>query len=267
MNKKSLLPMVPVRRKQRMLLGALFLLAGAGVHAGSAPASSSSVPGVLLGYGADRGQGPQVFMAEHHPQQFIERFRQACKNKRPIWALGLSAKLVCTQLELVPEGGDGPVYALHLQATGQLRGAHSAVVFSLNKIATMKSAARRLEQSEIAKLLAVYKSSALQAAVNNAIGRDLVQIFDIPAKRSSIYILKWKHVRDNYLSNDHFLVINRVEDRYFSVGNFEGQIVRYLDVDNDGVPEVQRSIECDGSCEAITSISRNVRDLVSIYNH
>lgn len=55
--------------------------------------------------------------------------------------------------------------------------------------------------------------------------------------------------------------------KFFSAGNFEGEIVGFIDVNNDGIPEVQRSIGCDGRCEAITSIYKNTDDFVSVYNH
>ena len=249
-------------------IAALLLLCCLRTEAGSAPASSSKVPGVLLGFAYEGMHGIEAYFETGHSKGFIDAFKDACVRKKRIWALGMPSVFVCTKLEYIEEAGNGPVYALQLSAKDGPSHARSAIVLSLEPLSIYPLVPRQLEASETHGLQSVYKSGSLSQAIKAAVDTGDIRILDIKNKSSSIYIAKWKRVRSSEDSdNDHYLVINRDGEKFFSAGNFEGSILGFVDINNDGVPEVQRSINCDGTCEAITSIYRNTRDLVSIYNH
>ncbi len=241
------------------------LLFCSSVHAGSAPASSSKIQGVFLGFSTD--DGLEAYLEPGQPKEYIDGFKNACKSKKRIWALGIPNTFVCTNIEYIPEAGNGAVYSLQLTAKEKRASANNAVVFSLEPLTLHKPNARALESSEAKGLLSVYKSSALTATVERSIAASSVQILDFHENASSIYVVKWKQVKGELSTNDYFLVINRDGETYFSAGNFNGTIVGFVDVNGDGIPEVQRSIDCDGTCEAISSLYKNTKDLVSIYNH
>lgn len=252
---------------RNLLITLMFLLNSFSAVAGSAPATSSTIEGVVLGFSDQRENSLYAYFEPDHSKEFIGKFKDACAHKRKVWAIGIPNTFVCTKLEYIEEAGDGPVYELHLSSKEKIKFASHAIIFSLEPLRTYKPGLRQLELLESQSLVSMYKTISLKEAVQNAIDTSSVQILDIPKKSLSIYLIKWKHVEDEYSSNDYYLVINRKGEKFFSAGNFEGDIVGFVDADSDGIPEVQRSIGCDGTCEAITSIYKNTGDFVSIYNH
>lgn len=246
----------------------LIMLVCSVAQAGSVPAATSSVPGVLLGSFAQDGDAdPQAFFTGEHPDDFVAQFRQACARKQRIWALGVPGTVACSKLEHVAEGGNGPVYALHLHSRAPRLPQSPATVLSLSPISQIQPAARTLSQAENKALLGVYRTAHMRQAVQRAIASKAIQVLDFDGARSTIYVVNWKRVDDGAASNEVYLVINRTGARFSSAGHFEGDIVQFLDVNGDGRPDVQRSISCDGICEALSSMFGRVRDMVSIYNH
>jgi hypothetical protein len=255
-------------KTSRLFLSLLLLLFSIGAGAGSAPESNSKVPGVLLGFLSEDGDAATAYFGAGHSQSYIDGFRAACSKKRRIWAHSSSSEVVCTKLAYIEEGGNGPVYELKLNPIDKRRTKNQTVVFSLNPLKNYTPDVRTLDSEEVAKLLSVYKSETLNLAIKKAIDSGEYKILDLKNKSLSIYIFKWKHVKDSeYSSNDYFLVINRDADRYFSAGNFHGKMLGFVDIDNDEIPEVQVSIGCDGTCEQVNSIYKNTRQLVSISVH
>lgn len=253
---------------QTLLITLIFSLCCFSAEAGSAPASSSTVQGVVLGFNYEGENKLIAYIEIDHSKEYIGKFKNVCAKKKQIWAFGLPNKFTCTKFEYIEEAGDGPVYALELSAKDKIKHLPHAITLSLKPLRPYKPDSRKLELSEVQNLLSVYKSSSLKKVLQNAVKAGDVQILDIRKKSLSIYIIKWKHTGDEYSSNDYYyLVINRNSQKFFSAGNFEGEIVGFIDVNNDGIPEVQRSIGCDGTCEAITSIYKNTDDFVSVYNH
>lgn len=250
---------------QSAILAALLFCSS--VHAGSARASSSKVQGVFLGFSQAAEGGLEADLEPHQPKEYIDQFKNACRLKKRIWALGIPNTFICANIEYIPEAGNGPVYSLQLTTKEKRTSSNNAVVFSLEPLTASKPNARVLESAEEKGLLSVYKSSALAAVVGKTIAAGTVQILDFHENASTIYVIKWKQVKDELSTNDYFLVINRDGDKYFSAGNFNGTVVGFVDVNGDGIPEVQRSIDCDGTCEAISSLYKNTKDLVSVYNH
>jgi hypothetical protein len=250
-----------------LLIISTLLLNSFSVEAGSVPASWSKVDGVVLGFTYEGENGLYVYFESGHNKEYISKFNDACAQKKRLWALGISNKFVCNKLQYVQEGGDGPVYELKLSTADKRKVVPHAIVFSLTPLETFKSVSRELESTESQALLSVYKSTSLKDAVQNSINNGNIQILEIPEKFLSIYIIKWKHVEAEFSSSDYYLVINSIEDRFFSAGNFEGDIVNFVDINNDGIPEVQVSMHCDGTCEAVTSIYKNTNDFLYIYNH
>lgn len=251
-----------------LYLTLLLLLFSVKAQADSAPESNSKVPGVVLGFLLDdSGDGRAYFGAGHSKSQ-IDGFRRACLKKKRIWSNLSPSEFACSQLALVRDSGDGPVYELKLSQKDKLPAKTGAVVFSLDPLKSYYAATRTLDLGEIAKLLSVYKNEPLNLAIKKAIDSGEYKVLDLKDKLLSIYIFKWKHVKEGeYLSNDYFLVINRETERYVSAGNFRGKIVSFVDVDNDEIPEVQVSIDCDGTCEQVNSIYKNTRQLVYFSRH
>ncbi len=244
----------------------LLLLFCVNAGADSLPVSDSKIPGVLFGYLSENGG--QAYFGAGHSKNYIDGFRDACSKKKKIWANSSPSEFACTQLALVRDSGDGPVYELKLNQKDKRSSKKETVIFSLNPLKSYSSAVRTLDSGEAERLLSVYKSEALNQTIKKAIDSGEYKVLDFKDKLLSIYIFKWKHVKDGeYLSNDYFLVINRDAERYFSAGNFHGKILSFVDIDNDEIPEVQVSIDCDGICEQVNSIYKNTRPLVSFSIH
>lgn len=249
-------------------LSVLLLLFSVNAGAGSAPESDSKVPGVLLGFLSEDSTSGKAYFSAGHSKSYVDSFRNACSKKKKMWANSSPSEFTCTELAYLEEGGNGPVYALKLSQEDKRRPKNETVIFSLKPLKSYSPEARTLDSGEIAKLLTVYKNEALNLAIKNAIDSGEYKVLDLKDKLLSIYIFKWKHVKDSdYSSNDYYLVVNRDAEKYFSAGNFHGEMKSFADVDNDNIPEVQVSINCDGICEQVNSIYKNTRPLVSISVH
>lgn len=264
--------MVPIIHRlhdmSRHVMLLLMLLLCPTVWGGSLPTASSAVPGVLLAAATgDVADDIRVYFGTEHSADFVARFRRACTRQQRIWALGESGTLTCLRLEHVAEGGNGPVHALQLHSKAPLSPHTSAIVVSLSPIMQIAPTARRLTAAETQAVAATLKGSQLRQSVQKAVANGAVQVLDFHGRESSIYLVKWKRLDEGDVSNDQYVIINRTGKRFRAAGSFEGKIVRFLDVNNDGHPDVQRSINCDGICEAVTAMFGSVEDLVSIYNH
>lgn len=259
-------PAVSIKR----VLMAWMLLICPLAQGGSVPAASSAIPGVLLiRLTLDPAEGEKAYFGIEHSKGFVQLFRQACARKQRIWALGVSGTVVCSQFEHLAEGGDGPVYAVHLHSKAPLVSQARVTVISLAPVAHIAPKKRKLSKAEIDGIGSAHPSGPLRLAVEKALAAGTVRSIDFDGLRSSVYIVKWKRIVEPELdlANDHYLVINRLGEKYQTAGSFEGDIVRFLDVDKDGRPDVQRSVSCDGICEAVTTLVGRTEDLVSISNH
>lgn len=196
---------------QTLLITLIFSLCCFSAEAGSAPASSSTVQGVVLGFNYEGGNKLIAYFEIDHSKEYIGKFNNVCAKKGRIWAFGLPNKFTCTKFEYIEEAGNGPVYALELSAKHKIKDLPHAITLSLKPLRPFKPDSRELELPEIQNLLSVYKSSSLKKVLQNAVKAGDVQILDIRKKSLSIYIIKWKHTGDEYSSNDYYyLVINRI---------------------------------------------------------
>jgi len=150
---------------QSTILAVLLLCSS--VHAGSAPASSSKIQGVFLGFSTE--DGLEAYLEAEQSKEYIDGFKNACKIKKRIWALGIPNTFLCTSIEYIPEAGNGPVYSLQLTSKEKRASSRNAVVFSLEPLTLHNPNARALESSEAKGLLSVYKSSALTGAVERSL--------------------------------------------------------------------------------------------------
>jgi hypothetical protein len=239
----------------------LFLIAPL-ANAGSVPVSSSSIEGFFL------GSMDSIYLRPDLPTQYLHEIKTRCENGGRIWALGNFTKFKCIGFTYIEEGGDGPVYELKVESSRKIANPSHAILFSLKPFANDTWQVRHGTSIDvdIAKKYLHVQGSKYTHAIKS-LSEENLTVIDTQEQRSKIYLVPWKISSDGIVDEQDFLILVQKKVDEFKINEARGKVVGYVDLNNDGIPEIQISMKCDGACESVVSVQDDLITIVSISNH
>lgn len=242
---------------------ASFILSGATslAFAGEAPASGL-VDGYFLGF-----NGFAYVAGDDGPDR--DKLLSICKARGRLWALGVDAPLKCVAARRLENNieGMGPIHELKIHSDKSIETSH-ALLYSVRPFAKASWAKRALTESESQELntAAGLKPKKYRSVLAH-IKQGHATVIEPGTGKLNIFILPWKITNDGVVDDKDYLIAVRHSPGKFSFKEQRGTIIGYADMDGDGVPEIQNSMNCDGTCESVISVTRQFSEMLSIYEH
>jgi hypothetical protein len=230
-------------------------------HAGSAPDSTSNTNGYFLGFPSG------TYISPNHSSEYISVLESVCKKNGRLWALGVNAQLRCTGTTYIEEGGNGSVIEVTIKSSKPIKERPHALLFSVTPFPTAAWTIRDTTTAEVRELKRerfLKKASYKRALKNIDLGKVIVvEPFN---RKIVIYVIPWRVSDDGIVEDKDYIIGLRSPAGKYSFVESRGTIVGYADLNGDGVPEIQESTNCDGTCESVMSVhGRPVH--ISISNH
>ena len=229
-------------------------------YAALAPESVSDIDGYFMGF-----TDVAYFSPDMQSKHYIQEIRAICDKKVDFWAFKVNTPFQCQEFNYLPNTG---VVEVIIKSKEKINKYPHALLFSLKPFRNEIFLPRVVSVSErknITSLLSAKKNKyklAIKSIVNNK-----AQAID--AKNSTIFIIPTKVIIDSSieLSNQYYLAVIKEKSNTYISGEFNGKIIGFTDVNNDGFPDVQVSENCDGTCEAIISLNKEIKQIISISSH
>lgn len=244
----------------KVMIGLIVVSTSNFAHAGSAPVSRSSIDGYFL------GSTKAAYLSSTHPKKDLQKITSVCEKKGPLWAFGVKEPVNCSGIKYIEKAGDGPVYALDISGVRITSSLSNMFLYSINPFPKKDWLLRKIKKPEvqsITTLLTRYQLKYLEAIDSI----DLAEVIDSSRNGITVYILPWKTISDDLSVNQYYLAIIGSEKGFTISGEFGGKIIGYVDLDGDGLPEIQLSRDCDGTCESVISVKGKIKQDVSVSNH
>jgi hypothetical protein len=212
------------------------------VHAGSAPDSTSEIQGYFL------GATDSAYISASHSAQYLDHLRSVCKAGGRLWALGVDAKFQCLSVRYIEEGGNGPVYELQIRSDRVVKPVTHALLYSTRPYGPKKWVVRTSTADETHEL-ANFPSLKLKKykRVLQNVGQGKAVVIEPTNGKLKIFLLPWKITDDGIVKEKDFVIAVRLKSGVISIREARGTVVAYADLDDDGVPELQNSMQCDGT--------------------
>jgi hypothetical protein len=229
--------------------------------AGSNP-ESNLVRGYFLGF-------RDFVYISGDPDEYASTLLPICKSRGRLWALGVDAQLKCIATRRIEDNGEGsgPVYELAIKSDKPIRPSH-ALLYSTSPIAKVRWDMRGLRESELQELKNTANLKLKKyRKVNEYIDQGKAVAVEPRNGKLKIFILPWKITSDGIVDDKDYLIAVRSSSGEFWFKEKRGTIVGYIDIDGDGIPEIQNSMNCDGTCESVISVTQKFREVIAIYNH
>jgi len=236
------------------------------VHAGSYPLSNSRVDGYFLGDSTDA-----YVSISGNSKRSIKRLINLCQKKQNLWALGIEAPFKCTGLEKLngPQGFDEDV--IHVKMTPSVRISRRTshpLLFSVTRFPNRVWEFRKTDEYEIEDLTAnaFFKHKKYKKAIEN-INAGNVKVVEPINGKATIYLIPWRTTSDGIVDEADYIVAVKSPNSSYTFKVSRGRVVGFVDLDGDGIPEIQESMTCDGVCESAYSVFKPSEKLISIYVH
>lgn len=219
------------------------------VHAGSNPVGSSSVKGYFLGY------KDEVYLSAEIPKSYVREIESICKRKGTFSALGIDSPFTCTKFTYPEEDGYDRAYSLTLRSSSRVKEQDHALLFSTKPFPKPSWTVRVAAPDDIERVAAApeLKIKKYAKALRNA-RAGKAKIIESSNGKATIVVLPWRILDDGIVEDEEFLLLTTDEHGTKRLVEHRGKIVGYADLNNDGIPELQISINCDGRCESVISV-------------
>lgn len=229
-------------------------------EAGSAPDGYSSVNGYFLGF------ENEAYLSVENSKSYVEEIEAICKRKGTFWALGVGSPFTCTGFRYIEEGGNGPVYGLDLKSTAPIKGRPHALLFSSKPFLAPTWTERAATRDEVDNLLAApLRGEKYSSALRNA-RAGKAKAIDV-SNYAAAFIVPWRTVSDGIVVEKEFLLVAKRKTGAYETSEVRGRIVGFADINDDGIPELIISTNCDGICQYVISIASKNSVRIYISNH
>lgn len=218
------------------------------LHAGSNPVGSSSVKGYFLGY------MNEAYLAADTSTSYVREIESICKRRGKFWALGIDSPFTCTRFAYPEEGDYDPAYSVNLRSPSKVAQPNHALLFATKPFPkpswTVRSATP-VEMEELASLSALKAKKYSKALRNAKAGK--AKVIELSNGKAAIFVLPWRVLSDGIVEEEEFLLLTTDVRGTKTLVERRGNIVGYADLNDDGIPELQISVNCDGRCESVGS--------------
>lgn len=232
------------------------------LHAGSNPVGTSLVKGYFLGY------KDEAYISAEIPRSYVREIESLCKRKGTFWVLGIDSPFTCTKFTYPEEGGYDRAYSLHLRNSSKAKEPDHALLFSTKPFPIPSWTVRVATPEDIERVAAApeLKIKKYAKALRNA-RAGKAKVIESANGKATIVVLPWRVISDGIVEDEEFLLLTTDERGDKRLLERRGKIVGYADLNNDGIPELQISTNCDGSCESVISVlgSKSVRLEISVH--
>lgn len=249
-----------MRRLTMLFVLCIGLVASA--HAGSAPEGYSSIKGYFLGFPTE------AYFPISQSQEFLEEMERICKSKGNVWALGVASPFVCTAFALIEEGGNGPVYGVTLKNQKTIKTPNHALLFSVHPFPKPAWTERRPTIAEIDELSAMTTLKDKKHAIAlKHLRAGKGQVIEPSNGEALLYVVPGRITSDGIVDERNCLLIAKFKTGGYETFQFRGKVVGLADLNSDGIPELQISTNCDGTCESVMSVVKQSPVRLDISNH
>jgi len=246
--------------------------------AGSDPYSESSLDGYFLAEGTDFWHDGIAYV--DLPAGILrDRLAALCKSHGRLWAFGRGEKFTCRSMATPPaqeilEGSNPYIITINGRVRGHaphVSGRMPAVVFSLKPFRASSFVRRRPTPKELGCLKAALMQNQEDnhAALSSLRHGKVWTVRDLKEKAAFTIVRSDALIQgvDTYSNEYKYLVLRQLNDGSWNRVEIEGTIVGFIDLNGDGIPAIQLSQDCDGTCQYLVSVKDDLKRLLDISVH
>jgi hypothetical protein len=196
--------------------------------------------------------------------------KDVCEKRGRLWALGSTDKYTCLGTQYIEEGGNRSDTEISLKHDGPVRNIRHALLFSTRPFAKPAWTVRSISVSERTALSRepFLQGEIYKHAVSN-VGAGKARAIEPYNHKLTMYIIPWRTSSDGIVDDEDFIVALRSKGEHYAFSEMRGTVVGYVDLNGDGIPSIQVSMNCDGACEYVFKVNEKMQmeSVISISTH